>query len=177
MRTDDANLRIVGEQAQQRTLSEYARAQQRGAVPPLSASTTVSRAGLLGRDPHRRSRLGLNLPAARCRAPVARQTSGATQFCSAAGTHGERLRDRGEATWTVMGGSALTRRQLEKVDITSEAVISMGMVNAVQGLGMKGTKTGASPRMTGERSGGRADGNMNMISAGAPCRSSRGITR
>ena len=60
MRTDDANLRIVGEQAQQRTLSEYARAQQRGAVPPLSASTTVSRAGLLGRDPHRRSRLGLN---------------------------------------------------------------------------------------------------------------------
>ena len=76
-----------------------------------------------------------------------------------------------------MGGSALTRRQLEKVDITSEAVISMGMVNAVQGLGMKGAKTGASPRMTGERSGGRADGNMNMISAGAPCRSSRGITR
>jgi hypothetical protein len=27
----------------------------------------------------------------------------------------------------------------------------MGMVDAVQGLGMKGTKTGASPRMTGER--------------------------
>ena len=45
----------------------------------------------------------------------------------------------------------MTRRQLEKVDFTSEAVMSMGMVDAVQGLGMKGTKTGASPRMTGER--------------------------